>query len=58
MNTTNRTIDKAQSEIAFKVKNMLISTVTGHFEEFTAGIESDNGDFKTLKLVSMPKLIQ
>jgi len=50
MNTTNWTIDTAHSEIAFKVKHMMISTVTGHFEEFTAGIESDNDDFKNAKI--------
>ena len=36
----------------------MISTVLGHFEEFTAGIESDNDDFKNAKISSMLKLIQ
>lgn len=58
MNTTNWKIDTAHSEIAFKVKHMMISTVTGHFEEFNAGIESDNDDFKNAKLVSVPRLIR
>lgn len=38
-------IDKAHSEIAFKVKHMMISTVTGHFEDFDATVETDRDDF-------------
>ena len=48
MGTTERTtwnIDKAHSEISFKVKHMMISTVTGHFEDFNATAETDNEDF-------------
>src|SRR5690606_31439306 len=42
---TNWKIDKAQSEIAFRVKHMMISTVTGHFEDVNATVEADNDDF-------------
>lgn len=42
---TNWKIDQAHSEIAFKVKHMMISTVTGHFEDFDANVETDNDDF-------------
>jgi len=48
MGTTEKTkwnIDKAHSEISFKVKHMMISTVTGHFEDFNATAETDNEDF-------------
>lgn len=45
MNTTNWTIDNAHSEIAFKVKHMMISTVTGHFDNFEASIETDGDNF-------------
>jgi len=38
-------IDVAHAEISFKVKHMMISTVTGHFEEFDASIETDNEGF-------------
>lgn len=38
-------IDTTHSEIAFKVKHMMISTVTGHFEDFDATITTDNDDF-------------
>lgn len=42
-NNTNWSIDTAHSEIAFKVKHMMISTVTGHFEDFQATAKT-NGD--------------
>jgi polyisoprenoid-binding protein YceI len=45
MNTTNWTIDNSHSEIAFKVKHMMISTVTGHFEDFQATVKSDGENF-------------
>jgi len=38
-------VDGAHSEIGFKVKHMMISTVRGHFDDFTASIESDDDDF-------------
>lgn len=42
---TNWSIDQAHSEIAFKVKHMMISTVTGHFEDFQATAKTDGDDF-------------
>ncbi len=42
---TKWNIDTAHSEIAFKVKHMMISTVTGHFEDFNASVESENDNF-------------
>jgi len=38
-------IDKAHSQISFKVKHMMISTVTGQFEDFNATAETSNEDF-------------
>lgn len=38
-------IDTAHSEISFKVKHMMISTVTGHFTDFDATVETENDDF-------------
>lgn len=46
MKNTNWTLDTVHSEIAFKVKHMMISTVTGHFEDFQATAKSDGDDFK------------
>lgn len=42
---TKWNIDTAHSEISFKVKHMMISTVTGHFEDFNATVETDNDNF-------------
>ncbi|MCE7054210.1 YceI family protein [Algoriphagus sp. AGSA1] len=38
-------IDTAHSEIGFKVKHMMISMVTGYFDDFYATAESSNDDF-------------
>lgn len=43
-------IDPAHSEVIFKVKHLVISTVTGHFDSFDASIESDNEDFTDAKI--------
>ena len=45
MSKTNWLIDTTHSEIAFKVKHMMISTVTGHFEDFEATAETNGDDF-------------
>jgi polyisoprenoid-binding protein YceI len=42
---TKWNIDTAHSEISFKVKHMMISTVTGHFQDFDASVETDNDNF-------------
>lgn len=39
-------IDSTHSEIAFKVKHMMISTVTGHFENFDATIVTNDDSFE------------
>jgi polyisoprenoid-binding protein YceI len=38
-------IDPTHSEVQFKVKHLVISTVTGDFSDFTASLESNNEDF-------------
>ena len=42
---TKWNIDTAHSEAGFKVKHMMISTVSGHFEDFSASVETDTEDF-------------
>ena len=42
-------MDGAHSEINFKVKHMMISTVTGGFENFEGEVESKRDDFKDAK---------
>lgn len=49
METTGKTnwkVDQSHSEIEFKVKHMMISTVTGSFAEFDGEVESANENFK------------
>lgn len=43
---TTWAIDPTHSEITFKVKHMMISTVTGHFEDFTASVETEDDKFE------------
>ncbi len=42
----NWKIDPAHSEIKFKVKHLLVSTVTGSFGKFDAELNSDGDDFE------------
>ncbi|WP_416440777.1 YceI family protein [Leeuwenhoekiella sp. A16] len=39
-------IDATHSEINFKVKHMMISNVTGHFEKFDGYVETETDSFK------------
>ncbi len=45
MATTKWAIDPTHSEIHFKVKHLMITTVTGSFKNFTAAAETDSEDF-------------
>lgn len=40
-------IDPAHSEIQFKVKHLMITTVTGYFRQFDLVVETENDDFNT-----------
>ena len=42
---TKWNIDNTHSEIGFKVKHMMISTVKGHFEDYTASVEAADDTF-------------
>lgn len=43
-------MDPTHSEINFKVKHLVVSTVTGHFDRFEATIESQEEDFSDAKI--------
>jgi polyisoprenoid-binding protein YceI len=43
--STKWTIDPMHSEIEFKVKHLMISTVTGKFTNFTADAETEDDEF-------------
>jgi polyisoprenoid-binding protein YceI len=50
MEPTKWTIDPSHSEIQFKVKHMMITTVTGSFKEFSSEVETRGDDFSTAKI--------
>jgi polyisoprenoid-binding protein YceI len=43
-------IDAAHSEIGFKIRHLVISTVSGNFSKFDATMESDKPDFTDAKI--------
>lgn len=51
MSTTKWTIDPTHSEVAFKVKHLVISTVTGYFRKFEGYAESASEDFSEAAVV-------
>lgn len=50
--TTKWKIDNAHSEIRFRVKHLMITTVTGHFKKFDLDVETEDDDFATAKKIS------
>lgn len=44
-------IDPAHSEIQFKVKHLMISTVTGYFKKFDLEVETESNNFTTAKRI-------
>lgn len=46
MSTTKWMIDPTHSEVSFKVKHLVISTVTGYFRKFEGSAESTSEDFE------------
>jgi polyisoprenoid-binding protein YceI len=53
---TNWSIDPTHSEIEFKVKHMMISTVSGSFSDFDAAIEAEDDTFKNAKFSFTAKI--
>lgn len=50
MSTIQWTADPAHSEITFKVRHMMISNVTGRFNQFEASATSDDDQFNNPKI--------
>jgi len=44
-------IDPAHSEIQFKVKHLMITTVTGYFKTFDLNVTTESDDFTTAKKI-------
>ena len=47
---TKWTIDPSHSEIQFKVKHLMVTTVTGSFKKFEGTVESNSDDFSDAKI--------
>jgi polyisoprenoid-binding protein YceI len=43
-------LDPAHSQLQFKVRHMMLTTVTGDFKEFNVDVESEGDDFSTAKI--------
>jgi polyisoprenoid-binding protein YceI len=50
MTKTKWSIDKAHSEIQFKAKHLMITSVTGSFKAYDADIEMEGSDFSTAQI--------
>jgi polyisoprenoid-binding protein YceI len=51
MATTKWVSDPAHSEIQFKVRHLMITTVTGYFYKFTVEVETEDEDFSKTKSI-------
>ena len=56
MSTTKWTLDPAHSEVAFKVKHMMISTVTGLITDYNVEAVSEGDDFSKAEVTFVGKL--
>lgn len=43
-------LDTTHADVQFKVKHLMISTVTGQFNDFESSVETDGDDFTTAKV--------
>jgi polyisoprenoid-binding protein YceI len=50
MSTTKWALDPTHSELQFKIKHLMISTVTGQFNKFSGTVETNGDDFTTAKI--------
>jgi polyisoprenoid-binding protein YceI len=58
MTTTKWKIDPAHSEIQFKVKHLMITTVTGYFKKFDLEVETEGDDFNTASKIEFTADVQ
>ena len=49
--TTLWKVDPAHSEVQFKVKHLMITTVTGYFRKFDLVVETEDEDFTQAKMI-------
>ncbi|MEI6946425.1 YceI family protein [Paraflavisolibacter sp. H34] len=58
MATLNWTVDPAHSEVLFKVKHLMITTVTGYFRKFNLEVETGSEDFASARNIEFTADIQ
>lgn len=51
MSTKKWIIDPSHSEVSFKVKHLMITTVTGYFRTFNLEVETEEDDFNSAKKI-------
>lgn len=49
-NTTTWAIDPMHSEVQFKIRHLVISTVTGSFKNFSGSVVAEEDDFNNAKI--------
>jgi polyisoprenoid-binding protein YceI len=50
MATTKWVLDPIHSELQFKIRHLMITNVTGQFQQFTAEAETEGDDFSSAKI--------
>src|SRR3569623_1166080 len=50
MATKNWALDASHSDLQFKVKHLMITTVTGTFASFSANVQTEGDDISTAKI--------
>jgi polyisoprenoid-binding protein YceI len=50
MATTNWQLDAAHSEVNFRVRHLVIATVSGKFDKFSSNVTTDDDDFTSAKI--------
>jgi polyisoprenoid-binding protein YceI len=51
MTTTKWGVDPVHTDITFKVKHLMITTVTGRFNQYTVDVETEGDDFSNAKKI-------
>jgi polyisoprenoid-binding protein YceI len=50
MSTTKWVLDPTHSELGFKIKHLMISNISGSFQEFEVALETEDDDFSTAQI--------
>ena len=53
MATTKWGVDPVHTDITFKVKHLMITTVTGRFKQYTVEVETEGDDFSNAKKLNL-----